>query len=531
MNSIYLAYAVPPLLGAFIGYLTNKVAIRMLFRPLKTWRVFGIRVPMTPGVIPSKRHALAGNIGEMVGRHLLTSREIGTALSEERFQDHLYYLVDDRLNELFSRELGPVPKLIPERFQTYFKVGIRTVKYQFRSGVHRYLQSSEFEERVSETVLDQLQSFGAKPLNDLLSPGERESFYGVIDSLVGDLLAGQEIEKWLAEYLEETFKQSAAEGKAIADFLPQPLHELILDIIRSHSPEILHQLARMLSEPPVRDRIIKAVRGGIDDFIESLGPVGAMAGSFLDMGALEDKIREYLSDNKESIASWLENPEVQRRFSSVLVEQTTRYLDMPLSDILERVNDEKLGHICRQISVQVFGVLRSKGVAETLSTMLRNNLEKMLRYGQRSVADITSQFLSMQTSDALKKTITVEIVVLLRSQRVCKLLDNMMNSMFDSFLNKPAGVLHNILPARIRAGFTEYIVLIINRILLREVPSLVESLNILQIVTEKVDSLDLLRLEGLLLSIMEEQFKYINLFGALLGFLIGLINLVIMQFT
>jgi len=50
-------------------------------------------------------------------------------------------------------------------------------------------------------------------------------------------------------------------------------------------------------------------------------------------------------------------------------------------------------------------------------------------------------------------------------------------------------------------------------------------------VTEKVDSLDLLRLERLLLSIMEEQFKYINLFGAFLGFLIGLINLVVLRFS
>ena len=65
--------------------------------------------------------------------------------------------------------------------------------------------------------------------------------------------------------------------------------------------------------------------------------------------------------------------------------------------------------------------------------------------------------------------------------------------------------------------------------MLREVPSLVDSLEIRQIVTEKVDSLDLLRLERLLMSIMEEQFKYINLFGGLLGFLIGLANLLLLQ--
>jgi len=57
------------------------------------------------------------------------------------------------------------------------------------------------------------------------------------------------------------------------------------------------------------------------------------------------------------------------------------------------------------------------------------------------------------------------------------------------------------------------------------VPSLVQTLNIRKIVTEKINSLDLLKLEGLLLTIMEEQFKYINLFGALLGFIIGCLNL------
>ena len=76
-----LSLAGPPCIGAFIGYLTNKIAIRMLFRPLRPWHLWGVRVPMTPGVIPAKRQQLATNIGEMVGRHLLTSRDIGAALS------------------------------------------------------------------------------------------------------------------------------------------------------------------------------------------------------------------------------------------------------------------------------------------------------------------------------------------------------------------------------------------------------------------------------------------------------------------
>ena len=56
-----------------------------------------------------------------------------------------------------------------------------------------------------------------------------------------------------------------------------------------------------------------------------------------------------------------------------------------------------------------------------------------------------------------------------------------------------------------------------------------ESKKISKIVAAKVNSLDLLQLERLLLSIMEEQFSYINFFGALLGFLIGLGNLLFIQ--
>ena len=529
MNTLFFAYAGPPLLGAFIGYLTNKVAIRMLFRPLKRWHVLGVSVPLTPGVIPAKRHDLAINIGEMVGTHLLTSKDIGAALSEERFQERLLVLVDDRVGELLCRDFGPVGTLVPERFQAYFKVAVKTIKYQFRTGVHRYLQGDEFKSRVTRTMLEQLQSFGSKPLNEMVSFEERKAFYGFIDTLIGDLLAGQKTEEWLAGYLRDSVHQAEADGKKLADFLPDTLHDFVVESIQQYSPDILQQLARMLSEPPFRERIIQAVRGGVDGFISSLGPVGGLARNFLDMHVLEDSIGNYLTDKKDDIKSWLENPEVQERFSSVLVEQVDRYLAKPLAELFAHLEEEKLSEVCREISRQVLGIVRSRGVIETMSTMMQENLEEMFAQGERTVAEVGQQMLSEETAENLKKMVAAETVALIRSQRTRQLLDKMMNSMFDLVLNRPIGILTNILPAGIRTGFTEYSVLTINRIMLREVPSLVDSLEIRQIVTAKVDSLDLFRLERLLLSIMEEQFKYINLFGAVLGFLIGLANLLLLQ--
>jgi len=529
MNSLFFAYAAPPLLGAFIGYLTNRVAIRMLFRPLKRWRVLGIPVPMTPGVIPSRRHELAKNIGEMVGTHLLTSRDIGSALSEEKFQEHLHTLVDERIDEVLGSDLGPVRTLVPKRFQTYFKVAVRTLKYRFRSGVHNYLQSDDFASTVSRTMHDHLDALGSRPLNEMVSREDRRAFYGFIDTLIVDLLAGSKTEERLAGYLREHLQQSAVDGKRLADYLPATLHDFIVESIERYSPDILQQLARMLAEPPVRDRIIGAVRGGIDDFISSLGPLGSLAGGFLDMNMLEKSIRSYLTDKKDDIRSWLENPEVQERFSAVLVEQVDNYLEKPLAELFAHLEEEKLAAVCRETSRQFLGIVRSRGVIETMSTMLRENLEEMLGDGERTVGEVAGQMLNRETADNLKGMAAAETVALIRSRRTRALLDKMMNSMIDSMLNRPIGILNNILPATIRAGFTDYAVLTVNRIMLREVPSLIDSLEIRRIVTAKVDSLDLLRLEKLLLSIMEEQFKYINLFGALLGFIIGLANLLFLQ--
>lgn len=528
VNTI-ITCAGPPVIGAFIGYLTNKIAIRMLFRPLKAWYVFGLRVPMTPGVIPSRRELLADNIGVMVGSHLLTSRDIGAALSEEPFQEHLHGIVDARVREILSRDYGPVITMLPRRFQAYFKIGVRTVKYQLREGVHRYVESTDFEKAVSALVADQLAALGHHRLNELVSARERVSVYTFIDNLIMDLLQGQAAENWLTAYLARRFDRAAEEGMTLADHLPEPFIGFIISSIEQQSPRILKKLSAMLSEPAVRDRIIHAVRDGINHFLDSLGPVGAMARGFLDMETMEARIREYLVDKEDEIIQWLQEPELQERLAEALVEQTERFLHMPLARFRARMDDAQYRMVCRQIAVQILGVLRSRGVAETLSTLIRNTMEEKIGHGEQELADIAARLFPDQDGQRIHDFITSEVVALVRSRKVLRLLDRMVNTMVDSLVNRPVGVLHRLMPQGVRTGITDYIVLTANRMLLKEVPGLVESLNIRRVVADKVNSLDLLQLERLLLSIMEEQFKYINLFGALLGFLIGLVNLLILN--
>jgi len=55
-----------PVVGAVIGYITNDIAIRMLFRPHKAVYIGKWRLPFTPGIVPRRKDQLAKILGEAI---------------------------------------------------------------------------------------------------------------------------------------------------------------------------------------------------------------------------------------------------------------------------------------------------------------------------------------------------------------------------------------------------------------------------------------------------------------------------------
>lgn len=65
------SYIIAPLLGGVIGYITNDIAIRMLFRPHTAKYVFGIHIPFTPGIIPKEKGRIAEAVGGVISENLM----------------------------------------------------------------------------------------------------------------------------------------------------------------------------------------------------------------------------------------------------------------------------------------------------------------------------------------------------------------------------------------------------------------------------------------------------------------------------
>ncbi|MGR0480809.1 MAG: DUF445 family protein [Candidatus Electronema sp. V4] len=524
-----LAYGGPPLIGAFIGYLTNEVAIKMLFRPLRPWRIFGIRVPLTPGVIPSKRHQLAENMGEMVGGKLLTPQDIGEALSAEPFQDHLHRLIENRVQDLLGRDFGPLLQLLPDRFRVHARIGLRALKHRLRNAAMDWLTSPALADALSNALAAHGESAGGSRLNELFQADERQLLYARLESLSIELLTAPEAAERLGGWLEQALSKAAAKGVTVGELLPAELRELLLAAAVDQTPKVLAQAAAIMTEPPMRERVAQAVRSGADHFIDSLGPMAAMAKGFINMQQLDSVIRTWLAEREGDLADWLQQPEIQARAAQALREQAEALLATPLAELLANIGPERLRLVCVQTAARLLTALAGGQLRQTLSAALREQAEALLAQGELSLTELAEKLLPPAGRRKLREAVAKELRTLAAAEPARQLVGKLISSLLDQLAARPAGLLRDLLPAEVRGGIAEHLTLHVNRLLIREVPGLTESLRISELVRNKVDSLDLLRLERLLLSIMEEQFKYINLFGALLGFLIGLLNLALLE--
>lgn len=72
-----------PLIGAVIGCFTNFIALKMLFRPYQEVKIFGRKLPFTPGMIPKRKKEVAHAIGRVINDNLLEKDDIAKALTKE----------------------------------------------------------------------------------------------------------------------------------------------------------------------------------------------------------------------------------------------------------------------------------------------------------------------------------------------------------------------------------------------------------------------------------------------------------------
>ena len=94
INMIWKLLAAP-VIGAIIGYCTNWLAVKMLFRPREEKYIFGLKVPFTPGVIPKGKKRLAAAVSKVVNEQLLTKE----AVEKRLLAPEMIHMIKSSVNE------------------------------------------------------------------------------------------------------------------------------------------------------------------------------------------------------------------------------------------------------------------------------------------------------------------------------------------------------------------------------------------------------------------------------------------------
>jgi len=96
----YINILAGPLIGSVIGYVTNYIAVKMLFRPRHPVKVGNFTLPFTPGIIPKRKADLARALGKAVGNNLFT----GSDLEQMLLSDKAKQRVLGELADLLERD-------------------------------------------------------------------------------------------------------------------------------------------------------------------------------------------------------------------------------------------------------------------------------------------------------------------------------------------------------------------------------------------------------------------------------------------
>ena len=99
MNLSEYSYLLHPLVGAIIGYITNWIAVKMLFRPRKAYYIGKLKLPFTPGIIPRNQSRLARGISNTISNSLLNEETLKENLLSDSIKDQIKAAVDNYLNE------------------------------------------------------------------------------------------------------------------------------------------------------------------------------------------------------------------------------------------------------------------------------------------------------------------------------------------------------------------------------------------------------------------------------------------------
>ena len=222
--NVELSFLIGPLSGGLIGYFTNWLAIKMMFRPHKAKYFLGIKIPFTPGLIPKERGRIAEAIGSSISENLM-NREV---LEKNLLSDDMLFKLGETYDTFISKQ----------------KVNTETL----RSFLYHFITTQDLDKIQSDAGIDLAAQIHSR----------------LVDSNLGNMLAHVAVEHAISK-MENSLFGVAFNAEQFLILLQEPAEHLlskqINQIISDNSEVIITNLIGQESDKLLDTQVCELLKG------------------------------------------------------------------------------------------------------------------------------------------------------------------------------------------------------------------------------------------------------------------------------
>jgi uncharacterized membrane protein YheB (UPF0754 family) len=500
------------------GYAGAWLAVRMLFRPRNSVKLFGLTI-FPQGMIPRHRDRLANAIGKAVGEELVSQDTIIQQLTGNDFlRNKIQTVVDSYTDEILAEDYPSLIEALPGRVREPILDAISALQHKLADHIKAVLKSEESIETIRGFVTRRVDDVLGKRVSEVIDDEAFAKIVGFLDARVRSAIKAKSFEATIRDFigrrLDDLINSKTPLGKMFTDdavaLLKEKANEQIEPAIR--------QLADLAGTEKTRTQISALIKHEVHDYYENLSFFKKI---FVSRETLLDEVDELVNESlPKRIEETLNGTFFAEEARNFIGSSIDNALAKPLPVVIGAVAPDQLARLKDQVTKSVLSLLQSDETATGIAAYIKETLEKLRPHS----IDAILQTIHPESEEKLKSLLANGLLEILAREETSSIINEMLAGQIDRLLSTPIGKLgDHISEDRLREASTSLTDAIISAVH-SKLPDAIAEFDVAGMVRNKIRDYPPEKLESLVMSVAKEHLRTIELFGALFGFFIGVLQ-------
>jgi len=497
------------------GFGAAWMAIWMLFHPYHPVRILGVTV-WPQGMIPRHREKLAQSIGNAVGNELVSQETVFDALFETSFfKRKVEDFVDSYTKELLSTTYPSFLEVLPSQARAQVLDTISGLQYRLAEHIAAMLKSEETADAVRAFVDRQIDELLSRRVEETLSDDAIERIRGFIEDRVDALVTAEGFEQKVREFVSGRLDDLARSNATLADTFTPETVAFIKERIDSQVPPIVHHLADIATSEGTQKQIGALIKREVDDYYEQLSLIKKI---FISRERIHHEVDDLVNKTlPRRIEEYLRGPAFEQEAEAFLNATIDKVLAQPLQALIGQIDSEKFDSIKEQLANRILELAKSEELTNSIATYVTDALDRLR---PQSLAE-AMQHAAPDFVSRAKQFLSNGLLTLLSRDDTARTINAILSSQIERLMIAPIGRLGDHVSEDSARRASEALVERITVAARERLPAAIAEFDVGSVVRKKVSEYPLEKLEALVLSVAQQHLKKIEIFGAIIGFLIG----------